>query len=54
MVRGARAAIVRERQDVTEIWRGETIPRWMKQGASSGVPAAIIDDMEGFVLRQFG
>jgi diaminopimelate decarboxylase len=30
MVHGARAAIVRERQDVTEIWRGETIPPWMK------------------------
>ncbi len=30
MVHGARAAIVRERQDVTEIWRGETISPWMK------------------------
>jgi diaminopimelate decarboxylase len=30
MVHGARAAIVRERQDVAELWRGETIPPWMK------------------------
>jgi diaminopimelate decarboxylase len=30
MVHGARAAMVRERQDVTELWRGETIPPWMK------------------------
>ncbi len=27
---GAKAAMVRERQDVKEIWRGETIPPWMK------------------------
>jgi len=30
MVHGARAAIVRERQDVADLWRGETIPPWMK------------------------
>ena len=30
MVHGVRAAIVRERQDVAELWRGETIPPWMK------------------------
>ena len=30
MVHGVKAAMARERQDVTEIWRGETIPPWMK------------------------
>ena len=31
MVHGARAAVVRERQDMAELWRGETIPPWMKK-----------------------